>query len=324
MPGNIAVVIPHFQRTSGVLARTLAGIFAQTGTDLPTVIVVDDESPAPAAAELSGLDDAARAAIRLIEQKNRGPAAARNVGLAAIPPGTEYVALSDCDDIWRPQHLARGMAAMRLGYDLFFSDHRREGSDKTRFEQCGIHPYQHELIDEKTDLYRWQTDLFDATLHTTILGFSTVLFRRSAFPGLKFAEDVEFGDDYIFALEVARGTSKIACTFSEDVFYTAADNISLATDWRSNKALRHTLTLSLCYHKTLKEFSVTAAQREFLNRRIRQIRRDFATTMIGMLLRARKIESGYVTRFVRTDPALLGEIPASALRTLLRTPSGMD
>jgi succinoglycan biosynthesis protein ExoW len=319
---KLAVVIPHFQRAPGVLARTLAGVFAQVGSERPTVVIVDDESPAPAAAELGGLDDAARAAIHLIEQKNRGPAAARNVGLAAIPAGAEYVALSDCDDIWRPQHLARGMAAMRLGYDFFFSDHRREGSDSSRFEQCGIQRSQHVLIDGENDLYRWQTDLFDATLHATIVGFSTVLFRRSAFPGLRLAEDVEFGDDYIFALEVARGTPKIAFTFSEDVFYTAADNISVAADWRSNQALRHTLTLSLCYHKTLREFRVTDAQREFLHRRIRQIRRDFATTVIAMLLRGRKIEPAYVTRFFRNDRALLGEIPASALRTLLRIRSG--
>jgi len=321
MPGNIAVVIPHFQRTPGVLARTLAGVFAQTGSELPTVVIVDDESPAPAAAELGGLNAAARAAIRLIEQKNRGPAAARNVGLAAIPEAAEYVALSDCDDIWQPRHLARGMAAMRLGYDFFFSDHRREGSDKSRFQQCGIHPSQHALLDGANDLYCWRTDLFDATLHATVVGFSTVLFRRSVFPGLKFAEDVEFGDDYIFALEVARSTSRIAVTFSEDVFYTSADNISVATDWRSNKALRHTLTLSLCYHKTLKEFRVTDSQREFLNQRIRQTRKDFATTVIAMLSRGRRVEPAYVMRFFRSDRALLGEIPMSVLRMLLRVRS---
>jgi succinoglycan biosynthesis protein ExoW len=208
-----------------------------------TVIVVDDESPAPAAAEFGGLDDAARAAIRLIKQKNGGPAPARNAGLAAIPEGTEYVALSDSDDIWQPRHLARGMAAMRLGYDFFFSDHRREGWDKSRFEQCGIHPSQHVLIDGESDLYRWQTDLFDACLRMTIIGVSTVIFRRSAFPGVRFAEDVEFGDDSFFALEVARSTSKIAFTFSDDDIYTEAENISRITDWLSNKALRNTLML---------------------------------------------------------------------------------
>ena len=38
---------------------------------------------------------------------------------------------------------------MRLGYDFFFSDHRREGSDKTQFERCNVDPSQHLLIDAK-------------------------------------------------------------------------------------------------------------------------------------------------------------------------------
>jgi hypothetical protein len=35
MPGDVAVVIPYFQRTPGVLARTLAAAFAQEGFGTP-------------------------------------------------------------------------------------------------------------------------------------------------------------------------------------------------------------------------------------------------------------------------------------------------
>ena len=72
----------------------------------------------------------------------------------------------------------------------------------------------------------------------------------------------------------------------------------------------------------MREFRVSDAQREFLHRRIRQTRRDFATTVLAMLLRGRKIDLGYVMRFFRNDPALLGEIPVSALRTLPRVRPG--
>jgi len=278
--------------------------------------------PGDVAAELAGLNAAARASIRLIEQKNGGPALARNAGLAAVPAGTEYVAMLDSDDVWQPWHLARGMAAMRLGYDFFFSDHRRDGSDNSRFEHCGIHPSQHAMIDAENELYRWQTDLFEACLGTTIIGLSTVIFRRDAFPGLRFAEDIEIVDDYFFAFEVARATSKIAFTFAKDVFYTEADNLSRITDWRSNKALRMTLSLSLFYQKVLREIPVTDAQRDFLNQRIRQTRRDFATAAIGMLSRGRRVDPSYVRRFFQGDRALLGEIPASALRMLFRIRAG--
>jgi hypothetical protein len=72
----------------------------------------------------------------------------------------------------------------------------------------------------------------------------------------------------------------------------------------------------------LREFTVTNAQREFLEQRIRHTRKDFATILIGMLSRGRRIEPTYVMRFFCSDPALLGEIPASALRMLFRIRPG--
>jgi succinoglycan biosynthesis protein ExoW len=316
MCGDIAVLIPHFQRTPGVLARTLAAVFAQDCSERLTVVIVDDESPVPAAAEFGGLNNAARAAIRLIERKNGGPAAAKNTGLAIIPDSIEYIALLDCDDIWSPGHLSRGMKAMRLGYDLFFCDHRREGSNISQFERCGIDRSQHPLVDSENDLYTWGTDLFDVCLRSSVIGLSTVLFRCSAFPGLRFAEDAGFADDILFALDAAGGTAKVAFTFSEDVFYTAADNASIITEWYSNKSLRVILTLSLCYHKILREYTITEPQRDFLSQRIRETRRDFATTVVGLLFRGRTVELRDFLRFFRNDIALSGELAKIVFKML--------
>lgn len=316
MPVDIAVIIPHFQRTHGVLARTLAALFAQDASENLTVIIVDDESPAPAAAELAGLDDTARAAITLIKRKNGGPAAAKNTGLAAIPDDIQYIALLDCDDIWSPKHISRGLAAMRLGYDFFFSDHRREGAEQSHFEDLGILRRNHQLIDPENDLYQWKSDLFDTCLRKTLIGLSTVVFRRSAFPGLRFVEDVGISDDMIFALHVSRKTSKIAFTFSEDVLYTWGDNASVVTDWRSNKALRLSVSLSTFYHRALKDYSVSDAQYEFLTKNIRKTRESFSTTMIAMLLKRQKIDKTYVLQFLRNDRGLILEFPRSAFRML--------
>ena len=313
MADGIAVIIPHYQRVSGVLARTLAAVFAQDCAESLSVIIVDDESPTPAAAELDALDDSARARTQIIKRPNGGPAAAKNTGLMAVPDGSAYIALSDCDDLWKPWHLSRGMAAMRLGYDLFFCDHRREGSEISQFERCGIKRDQHTRVDEEHDLYVWAGDLFDACLRASIVGLSTVLLRRDAFPGLTFAEDAGFADDILFALDAARAV-KVAFSFSEDVFYTAADNASIVSDWYSAKSLRVILTLSLCYNKILREYDVTAAQRDFLRTRVRETRKDFAAVTVGLLFRDGKVEPRDFMRFLRVDRAL----PVEIVRTILR------
>ena len=117
--------------------------------------------------ELGALSDEARGQVRIIRRQNGGPAAARNTGLAALPSNAEFVALLDCDDLWHPQHLTRAIAAFERGYDFYFSNHRREHARESRFSQCGIRASDHRMIDAALDLYAWEGDLFEVSLHHT-------------------------------------------------------------------------------------------------------------------------------------------------------------
>lgn len=100
----VSVVIPAHD--PGVfLAEALRSVVSQ---DYPTweCVVVDDGS----AEDLSWvdlLDDR----IRLIRRVNRGPAAARNAGIA-VTSGT-YAAFLDSDDVWSADKLSRQVAAMQ-------------------------------------------------------------------------------------------------------------------------------------------------------------------------------------------------------------------
>ena len=46
------IVIPFFQRKSGLLARAVASVIAQEKAEAAAIIVVDDGSPRPARVEL--------------------------------------------------------------------------------------------------------------------------------------------------------------------------------------------------------------------------------------------------------------------------------
>ena len=94
----ITVIIPYYQRTPGILAKALASIAAQQDSPLPVhVIVVDDASPVPAAAEIADIEGPPYT-LQVIVQPNGGPGAARNTGLDNAPKETKYIAFLDSDD----------------------------------------------------------------------------------------------------------------------------------------------------------------------------------------------------------------------------------
>ncbi len=305
----IAVVIPYFQRTRGVLARTLNAVFAQAVDAGIEVIIADDESPVSAASELAGLNAAGRARIRVIERTNGGPAAARNTGLASVGADTDFIALLDSDDIWQPRHLAHAMAAFALGYDYYFSDHCREGRPGSRFADAGLKTEDHRLIDPANEVYAWQTDLFDTMLRAPIVGMSNIVFRRAALPEIRFNEAVDIVDDWYFHLQTAQLVKKIAFSSAVDVICTEADNLSVYSDWRSNKSLRMIVAFSLFYRRVMRDFPLSAEQQSFVRRRWRETRRSFATTVMAMIAAGVPVERKLVGRLLRHDPLVLGLFP---------------
>ncbi|MDR7145318.1 glycosyltransferase family 2 protein [Rhizobium sp. BE258] len=108
---RVAVIIPYFQKQSGILARAVRSVVRQTHPYVD-VIIVDDQSPIPASLELEEFSPEDCARIRIVDRANGGPAAARNSGLDAVGCLTRYVAFLDSDDVWDPNHLANALAEM--------------------------------------------------------------------------------------------------------------------------------------------------------------------------------------------------------------------
>ena len=95
---SISVVIPTYN-SSLVLTEAIASVRAQNWENLE-LIVVDDGSSDQTPQVLDSLeaDD-----LRCIRQENAGPAAARNVGIAAARG--DWIAFLDADDLWLPGKL---------------------------------------------------------------------------------------------------------------------------------------------------------------------------------------------------------------------------
>ena len=135
---TVGVVITTFD-DAHFLAEALGSVAGQTRR-ADAVIVVDDGSrddPSACVAPFPG--------VRLIRQENRGLAAARNTGLAALD--TTYVVFLDADDRLTRRAIACGLAAFERapGCGFVYGGHRyidREGAETgSRYDPPGDEPY---------------------------------------------------------------------------------------------------------------------------------------------------------------------------------------
>ncbi len=98
----VSVIIPVYNGEA-FLRETLESVLAQTYHPLE-IIVVDDGSTDGSVSLLHPYGDR----ITLLQQANKGVAAARNAGIKHA--SGDYIALIDQDDIWEPQKTAQQAA----------------------------------------------------------------------------------------------------------------------------------------------------------------------------------------------------------------------
>lgn len=301
----VAVVIPYFQRERGILRRAVASALAQRGVAIH-LIIVDDASPVPAAGELETALTACGQApmITLLHQENGGPAAARNRGLDAVPAGTEYVAFLDSDDEWTPEHLARAVHALDSGYDFYFADHFQLGQDVSAFARGGrIAPSAHPQIGADVHLRAYAGDMQDQIISGNIIGTSTVVYRHARFPALRFREQFVYaGEDYLFWLELAGLTTRIAMSDLSECRYGAGVNIFAGSGWGTEKSLIR-LHHEIKYRKALPRlFKLSGPQRALQRRLLWRLRCSFVADLLHRLRHRQAVGGALLREHCLLDP----------------------
>src|SRR6185436_3280231 len=122
-----SVIIPAYNAVH-FITDALNSVFEQTFNDYE-VIVVNDGSPNTVDLELLLRPYMDR--VVYLKQHNKGPGAARNLGIRQAK-GT-YVALLDSDDRWLPNHLAEMMTVLEEDptLDLIYADALNFGDQMT-------------------------------------------------------------------------------------------------------------------------------------------------------------------------------------------------
>lgn len=202
---RVAVIIPYFQRESGILRRAVDSIIAQGLSDgvQVHVIIVDDGSPVSARSEIEGLEFPSFLTLQLLTQDNAGVVAARNTALAAVSHNADYIAFLDSDDSWLQGHLAQALEALESGNDLYFCDNAREGHHASHFasDTALILPY---IQKSPSDIIKLtKHDMTTLVLRNFPCQISTTVYRRTIAPELKFDTSIKnAGEDVLFFLQL--------------------------------------------------------------------------------------------------------------------------
>ena len=168
---KVSVVMPAYN-VSTFIADAIESVLAQTFTDFE-LIIVDDGSTDDTVLICNRYDDQR---VRLVSQKNRGLAGARNTGIRAA--NGEYVAFLDADDLWRPDklqaHVAHLDANPLVGVSYSASQFMDESGEPLPLYQTP------KLSDVRTE---------DVLCRNPVGNGSAPVIRRSALQGIESLDD---------------------------------------------------------------------------------------------------------------------------------------
>jgi glycosyltransferase involved in cell wall biosynthesis len=179
---EVSVIIPTYNRRA-MVDEAVASVLAQRDADFQ-VIVVDDGSTDGTYESLAHLE-----CVTLARTDHRGPAAARNHGVAMAR--ATLIAFLDSDDLWMPNKLARQLAFMRAHPECAISqtgevwirNGRRVNPGRRHIKRAG--------------------DIFIDSLRTCLISPSAVIMRTDLFRALGgFDEDLAAAEDYDLWLRI--------------------------------------------------------------------------------------------------------------------------
>ncbi|MFT7355924.1 MAG: succinoglycan biosynthesis protein ExoW [Pseudoalteromonas distincta] len=240
---NVGVVIPFYQRESGILAKALLSIAAQQVKNTTfTIVIVDDGSPVAADEELATVTLPEHCRIELIKQKNAGPAVARNTALDYLQQcEISTVAFLDSDDVWKEQHIVEALSALSSGAGFYFCDHSRFDEKSSWFSSldCFKHwddtaaAYDIKLSANKQLAELSGANCFNLFIKDYLSQTSCIVYDFKSQPNARFDPSlVSAGEDFFLWLQLVRRCENIVFSFNKNTHCGEGVNIYFDSfDW---------------------------------------------------------------------------------------------
>jgi succinoglycan biosynthesis protein ExoW len=316
----ISIIIPFYQRRTGLLQRAVRSVLNQSGGIAWRLIVVDDGSPVSAEEELAPLRSALAHRLTLIRQANRGASSARNRALDALDSGTDTVAFLDSDDAWEAAHLRRIQAARTAGADFFFEDCQRHDAKHSWFREIGLTVTDHSPIADAQDLYWFGHDFFEALFRRAPALPSTIAYKFSALPRLRFNVELSPWEDVFFCMQAAPSLQKIAFSGINGVIQGSGINISKG-GWGTAAETR-LLLIHRRYRRLLNALPLTPDQRARNRLAIKALNVNFWCAVLASVRRADYRCGPSVRSYLMEQPSAIAQVPVAIGETIRAKANG--
>ncbi|WP_013321039.1 glycosyltransferase family 2 protein [Gloeothece verrucosa] len=191
----VSVIIPTYNAEI-YIKQTLESVLAQTYCDLE-IIIVDDESPDRSIEICQQFNDPR---IKIIHQKNRGLAGARNTGIRHAQG--EYLAFLDADDLWLPEKLTLQIEHLENNPEVGVSFSRSRFIDENG-EYIGV--YQMPKLTGITPEH--------LLCRNPIGNGSAPVIRRKVFNAIRFQKNLYGQEEDFYFDESFRQSEDIECWF---------------------------------------------------------------------------------------------------------------
>ncbi|WP_083507889.1 glycosyltransferase family 2 protein [Aureimonas frigidaquae] len=311
------VVIPFFQRSPGILSRAVRSVLAQDRA-AAGIIVVDDESPVDAAAELKGLDLRSMP-IRVIRQPNAGPGGARNTGLANLPGSATHVAFLDSDDEWHPGHLAAALQAMeRHGADVFFGTISGGAGFDYHSDMSALAAEPGVTMLSTDPMVLTAPDMANRMLEDwSYLHLSAMVIARPLFEGLRFAPDLRLAaEDILFFHDAFRAAHRAILSAAPAAGRGEGANIFHGVDNQAPDYLRQQFITLSALQRLAARPGLNASGAQALERRQERARREALWGQAARLRRGKAPQWKLLGQWARRDPRILRALAGLGLSRL--------
>lgn len=325
---RLAVIIPFYQKESGILKRALDSIIAQ---NFPVglavhVFVIDDDSPIPSASEMVDLPTRDNLTFSSHRRENGGPGLARNTGLdyVAQDGGYDFVAFLDSDDEWMPSHIHEAIEALDRGYDFYFCDNQRGGFFDHYSDSNAELSNRGATI---RGLAEWQSEnglllgfgaltLVERMIKSYLCQTSTVVVRAATVATVRFDHDLRSaGEDHFYWILVILGGARTIISWKTNVLCGRGVNIFFgAFDWNELATLNRVGNLTILGEKITRLDQLDSCSRRSAIRTRRRYRRAYAYLIVRAMIKRQAWYSSTFKNLQKIDPLFPLRIPFLATR----------
>ena len=291
----VSVIVPVYN-VEAYIAETIRSVLAQTYSNFE-LLIIDDESPDRSVEICQQFQDSR---IKIIHQKNRGLAGARNTGIRHAQG--EYLAFLDSDDLWLPEKLAKHVQHLNANPEVGISFSRSAFIDD-QGQSVGV--YQMPKLQDITAPH--------LLCRNPIGNGSAPVIRRAVFDEIEFTDTRHGMSEKFYFDEDFRQSEDIECWI----------RIMVLTDWQV-EGIPDALTL---YRINAEGLSATIMKQYASWERVLEKTRTYAPALVAQWEKpARAFQLRYLARrAVRLKDAsmavrLVNQALATHWKIILREP----